>query len=284
MSEDNLMIDGAAGKLAVRVKRPTTPRGTVVLVQGANMSGQLGYDLQVDGHPDYSFMDALVARGYAAVTFSIRGYYLSELTGDPHDVQTESAIEDLGTVLDWLAAQGTPRPHVLGWSWGGRITARLVATAPERIDRLVLFDPALGGGQIVPFPGKEKWWQNGYDYFYNRLSADYTEEGVRVAVATQASTRELNAPNGIRVENENGSVAADPAGISRPTLMLYGEAAGANAYMHGAAVPSAFFDAIPNTDKALAIVPGGCDYIHLQRPRRRVHRIVADFLDLGEIA
>lgn len=284
MSEENLFIDGKAGKLAVRIKRPAQSRGTVVLVQGANMSGQLGYDLQVEGHPDYSFMDALNQAGFTAITFSIRGYFQSELNGDPHDVQTGAAIEDLVSVLDWVDGLGGPKTHLLGWSWGGRITARMLEQYPDRIDRLVLFDPALGGGQIVPFPGKEKWWQNSYEYFYDRLHAEYTEEGIRVGVATQASTLELNAPNGIRVENENGSTPAKASAITRPTLMLYGEAAGSNAYMHGAAVPSAFFDAIPNQDKALVIVPGGCDYIHLQRPRRRVHRIVADFLSLGEVA
>jgi pimeloyl-ACP methyl ester carboxylesterase len=284
MTAEDLFIPGKAGRLAVRVKRSASPRRHVVLVQGANMSGQMGYDLQVEGFPDYSVMDALVARGYAAVTFSIRGYYLSELAGDPHDVQTDAAIEDLASVLDWLADEGVARPHLLGWSWGGRIAARLVAAAPDRIDRLILFDPALGGGQRVPFPGREKWWRNSYEYFYDRLGDEYTEEPVRVAVAKQVSTRELNAPNGIRVENERGSVPADPAALVRPTLMLYGEAAGTNAYMHGAAARAGFFEAIPNQDKALAIVPDGCDYIHLQRPRRRVHRIVADFLDLGEIA
>jgi len=282
MTEDNLLIPGKAGALAVRIKRPhASPKGALVLVQGANISGQLGYDLQVPGHPGYSFMDALVARGYVAVTFSLRGYYLSELSGDPHDVQTEQAIEDLASVLEWLNGEGFGRPHLLGWSWGGRIVGRFVESNPDAIDRLVLLDPALGGGQLIPFPGKEPFWQNSYEYFYNRLEAEFTHEDVRISVAAQASEKELNAPNGIRVENENGSIPVDPARITRPTLMIYGAAAGAQAYMHGAADRGAFLERIANTDKALVIVPGGGDYAHIQNPRAQIFTIVADYLGWG---
>ena len=42
-------------------------------------------------------------------------------------------------VLDGLALS---RPHVLGISWGGFVTIRLAALAPERIERLVLLVPA----------------------------------------------------------------------------------------------------------------------------------------------
>lgn len=282
MAEDNLFITGKAGQLAVRVKKPDGDiRGWLVMVQGANISGQLGYDLHVPGHPGYSFMDALTARGYAAVTFSLRGYYLSTLETHPHEVQTDQAIEDLETVLEWLAGQGVVRPHLLGWSWGGRITARFVERSPDKIDRLVLLDPALGGGQLIPFPGKEDYWQNSYDYFYNRLEAEFTHEDVRVSVATQASEKELNAPNGIRIENENGSVPVDPTRITRPTLMIYGHAAGAQAYMHGAAPRGAFLEQIPCQDKALVIVPGGGDYAHIQNPRTRIFQIIADYLGWG---
>ncbi|WP_404479982.1 alpha/beta hydrolase [Novosphingobium sp. BL-52-GroH] len=285
MIQQDFFIDGPAGKLAARLKAPEgQARGMVVLVQGANISGQLGYDLQVPGHVGYSFLDALVARGYAALTFSLRGYYRSELAHDPLLVQTEEAIADLEAVLGWVAAQGHGRPHLVGWSWGGRITGRFVERNPGAIDRLVLLDPALGGGQLIPFPEKVPYWQNSYDYFYNRLEAEFTHEDVRVSVATQASQNELDAPNGIRVENENGSVPVDPARITRPTLMLYGEAAGAQAYMHGAADRALFFERIANPDKALAIVPGGGDYAHIQNPRAQIFRAVADFLDWGQHA
>ena len=79
-----------------------------------------GYDLNFEGGEDYSFMDAMVERGFGAVTFSIRGYAQSELNVDPLTVQTEQAIEDLAAVIDWLNKTGycktTPSWMVLGWT------------------------------------------------------------------------------------------------------------------------------------------------------------------------
>ncbi|NTX01059.1 alpha/beta fold hydrolase [Myxococcus sp. CA040A] len=47
--------------------------------------------------------------------------------------------EWLRDVLDGLSLQ---RPHVVGVSWGGFVSIRLAAIAPERIDRLALLFPA----------------------------------------------------------------------------------------------------------------------------------------------
>ena len=61
-------------------------------------------------------MDALVERGLAAVTFSLRGYGRSDAPDDPLTVDTDVAIEDLASVMDWLAAEGHPQPHIC---WAG---------------------------------------------------------------------------------------------------------------------------------------------------------------------
>ena len=68
----DLFIDGPAGKLSVRTKGlDARPEHVVILVQGANLSGQLGYDFGFDGRDDYSFMEALVARVYDDVPVSL---------------------------------------------------------------------------------------------------------------------------------------------------------------------------------------------------------------------
>ena len=230
----DLTIDGPVGKLTVRtLGLEAKPAKVVVLVQGANLSGQLGYDFRFDGRTDYSFMEALVARGFGAVTFAIRGYRGSDAGGHPHEIQTEQAIEDTAAVIDWVAAQGFEQPHLLGWSWGGRICGRYAETRGDRIDRLVLLDPALGGGNTVPFPDKTDWWHNAATYFRERLELDFMEPQAHEQLAIQAERDEPHAPNGIRVENEKGSVATNPTRIPNPTLMLYGFAAGMQNYMQG---------------------------------------------------
>src|SRR5690606_20062375 len=45
-------------------------------------------------------------------------------------------------VLAYLDAQGLARPHLLGHSFGGRISLILGAEHPERVDKLVLADSA----------------------------------------------------------------------------------------------------------------------------------------------
>ena len=276
----DLFIDGPTGKLSVRTKGlEAKPDKVVILVQGANLSGQLGYDFSFDGREDYSFMEALVARGYGAVTFSIRGYRDSELTAHPHIVQTDQAIEDTEAVIHWVIAQGFAKPHLLGWSWGGRICGRYAETRGVQIDRLVLLDPAIGGGNKIPFPDKTDWWFNAAAYFRERLELEFMESAAHEQLAVQAERDEPNAPNGIRVENENGSIAVDATKLSNPTLMLYGFAAGMQNYMQGGSVRGEFFEKMPTLDKALVIVPSGGDYAHLQNARHRIWKAVADFLD-----
>jgi pimeloyl-ACP methyl ester carboxylesterase len=278
----DFFIDGRAGKLSLRaLGLDDAARRIVVLVQGANMSGQMGYDFRFDGRDDYSFMAALAARGFAPLTFAVRGYAASGLNHDPFAVHTEQAIEDLASVLAWLKQAGHPAPHLVGWSWGGRIVARHVAAAPDAADRLVLLDPALGGGNLVLPAPTEPWWSNTQDYFYGRLEPQWTEEAARIALGARMQAEEPRSPNGIRQENAQGSTPSVASAITRPTLMLYGEGAGMQNYMQGALTPAGFFGELATTDKALFIIPDGGDYAHLQHARQRLFRVVADFLQGG---
>ena len=275
----DLFIPGPAGRLSVRTKGLDGAKNAVILVQGANLSGQLGYDFSFAGRDDYSMMEALVARGYGAVTFSVRGYRDSELDGHPHSVKTDQAIEDTAAVIDWVIAQGFARPHLLGWSWGGRIVGRYAEVNAAKIDRMVMLDAAIGGGNTVPFPEKDDWWANTAAYFRDRLEPEMMEAAAHEALATQAEANEPRSPNGIRVENEEGSIAAVANRITVPTLMLYGYAAGMQNYMQGGSGRADFFERLATRDKSLVVVPDGGDYGHLQDARHRMWKIIADFLD-----
>ncbi len=278
----NLMIPGPAGRLSVRTKGlAARPARTVILVQGANMSGQMGYDFSFPGGTDYSMMDAFVAAGFGAVTFSVRGYALSALNGEPFSVQTEQAIEDLAAVVDWVRSQGHERPDLLGWSWGGRITGRYVETESAKIGRLVMLDPAIGGGnKILPAPTDE-WWSNTHAYFYDRLEKELMDVAALNALGQRMEAEEPRSPNGIRLENANGSKAVDPSKVTCPTMMLYGSLAGRQNYMQGGWDRLEFFEALATEDKAFALIPGGGDYAHLQNPRARIFQASIDFLRAG---
>lgn len=275
----NLMIPGPVGRLSVRTKGlAPKPQNALILVQGANMTGQMGYDFGFPGSQNYSMMDALVQAGLAAVTFSVRGYGLSDAPADPFSVQTDQAIEDLSAVVDWVCAQGFPRPHLLGWSWGGRITGRYAEKNADRIDRLVLLDPALGGGPKLPPEPENPWHLNSFEYFKDRLEAEFTDQAARTALAQRMAAEEPKAPNGIRMELARGTKGVDPTVITRPTLMLYAVAAAKQNYMQGGWNRLDFYEKLSTADKAFAIIPDGGDYAHLQNARTRLHRAVIDFL------
>ena len=275
----NLMIPGPIGRLSIRTKGfSPKPENIVILVQGANMTGQMGYDFSAPGLQDYSLMDALVKAGLGAMTFSVRGYGLSDPPADPFTVQTDQAIEDLAAVVDWVRAQGFPRPHLLGWSWGGRIAGRYAEKNSDRIDRLVLLDPALGGGPKLPPAPENPWHQNSFDYFKDRLEAEFTDQAMRTTLAQRMNDEELNAPNGIRLELANGTIGVDPTAITRPTFMLYAIAAAKQNYMQGGWNRLDFFDKLATADKGFAIIPDGGDYAHLQNARGRLQKAVVEFL------
>lgn len=279
---NNLMITGPVGRLSVRTKGlESKPQHVVVLVQGANLSGQAGFDFGFAGADDYSMMDMFVARGLGAVTFSVRGYAASDGPADPMTVDTDAAIEDLAAVMSWLRSVGHARPHLSGWSWGGRITARYAERYPDQVARLALQDPALGGGdRVLPVP-TEAWWSGGWQYFHDRLEAEFTDPEARRALADFVVAHEPRSPNGIRLENARGSIAPIAAKISRPTLMIYGSAAGQQNYMQGGISRTEFFEQLVTSDRALAIIPGCGDYAHFQRPRHRFAATIADFLLAG---
>jgi pimeloyl-ACP methyl ester carboxylesterase len=250
----------------------------VVMVQGSNLTGQTGFDLHVPGGTDYSVMEAMVARGIGAVTFALRGYGLSDAPADPFTVQTDAAIEDLAAVIDWLAREGVARPHLLGWSWGGRIGGRYAETRAEKIGRLVLMDPALGVPRpIMPMP-EQAWWINSREDYLARAEPQYCEPGAFEAFVEHVLRHDARAPNGIRMELSHGSTPVDPARLGMPVLLLYAAAAGRAAYMKGGLTRQDFFEALASDDKAFIIVPDGGDYATIQRPRRRIHKEIADFL------
>jgi len=281
VSTTNEMIQGKSGKISVRTHglKEYHKKDVLVMVQGANISGQLGFDLTFPEGENYSFMNAMVSNKIGAVTFSIRGYGQSELNGSPLNVKTTQAIEDLASVVDWLNTKNINKIHLLGWSWGGRIIGRYAENNSKNINTLTLLDPAIGGGQLILPPPKNKWWDNTYEYFFNRLESDFTELSARKALAELAAEKEPKSPNGIRQENAEGSIPINPKKIKNPTLMLYGSAAGAQDYMQGSTPRTEFFEKLDVESKSLSVISGGGDYAHLQNPRTKIHKIVANFIN-----
>ena len=275
----DFFIPGPIGKLSVRSKGfATKPRQVVVLVQGSNLTGQTMFDFSFPGGTDYSVMDALVEQGFGALTFSLRGYGASDAPDDGFSVTTEAAMADLEAVMNWLRDNGYARPHLLGFSWGGRVAGRWAEDNAARIDRLVLYDPARGGGNLVLPAPTDPWWTNKAEHYAEKMDARFTDPALGRALGDQVDRHESRSPNGIRLENASLVRAIDPKQITVPTLLIYGvEAAKAN-YMQGGIERADFFEQLATDDKAFVILPGGDDFIHYQHGRFRFWRAVTDFL------
>lgn len=278
LSKD-LFIPGVEGRLSVRTKGlEAGPRAVVVLVQGANLSGQTGYDFKFESDYSYSVMDALADAGLGAVTFALRGYGQSDAPADPKAVMTPQAIEDLEKVVDWLGGQGITVVDLLGWSWGGRIIGHFAARRPDRVRRLVLMGPALGGGALIGPAPADPWWFPTREDYEARLEPHLMDADARDAFITHMLGYDQRSPNGIRVENAVGSERVDPGAVRCPVLMIYGSEGGKQNYMRGNLARADFFEALPTKEKALMVMPDGGDYGHLQHPRRKYHRAITDFL------
>ena len=280
----DIFVAGPNGRLAVRTKGlEAGPERIVLLVHASNITGQLAFDFAFPGGRDYSTMDALVAAGYGAVTFSLSGYGLSDPPPAPLAYDTEAAIADLAAMTAWAAEQGWPRLHLLGWSWGGRIAGHYAARHPDRIDRLILMDPALGGNApVLPGPADgEDWWANRTVDYLKRLEPEYTDPDGHRGVcggggARIAARAERHPPR----ECTGGSPWRwRPADLAMPVLLLYGHAAARAPYMRGKYTRQDFFELLPAEDKRFVIVPRSSDYGHLQGTRRLFHRAIVEFLD-----
>ena len=250
----NLFIRGPVGRISVRTKQPEAmPGQAIVLVQGSNLTGQAMFDFSTPELTDYSLMDAIVARGFMAVTFAVRGYGMSELTVDPFSVNTDAAMEDLAAVIEWVINQGFPRPHLLGFSWGGRVAGRYAEENGDNISRLVLYDAARGGGNLVLPAPTECWWTNTREHYSEKLEPKFTDEVLRQAIGDYVTRYESRSPNGIRLENAHPVRAIDPSRVKNPTLMIYGVEAAKAFYMQGGLSRGDFFDQLATDDKSYVI-------------------------------
>src|SRR5262245_40455375 len=114
-------------------KAPAQPRRSVLLIHGRTWSGRPDFDLQVPGE-SRSFMDALVAQGYAAYALDLRGYGATPrdasgfLTPDRAAADVAAALRTIGN-----------RPVLFGWSLGSMVPQLTAQRTPELMSAVILF-------------------------------------------------------------------------------------------------------------------------------------------------
>jgi pimeloyl-ACP methyl ester carboxylesterase len=88
-----------------------------------------------------------LAERYRVISFDNRGIGESDKPDGPYTAR--QMADDALQVLD---EAGVGRAHVLGASLGGMIAQEVAATAPERVEKLVLCCTTAGGPDAVPMP------------------------------------------------------------------------------------------------------------------------------------
>lgn len=261
-------------RLSVWVKRPASPRGSILLLHGRTWSALPNFDLRVPGQR-VSLMDALVARGFAVYALDQRGYGAT-----PRDstrwLTPSRAARDANDVLAWIGAheRGTGRPVLFGYSRGS-LTAMLAALRDStRMSALVLYGfpldlSARDSIQRAPEPSvparRPTTAAAAAEDFITPAS---TPPGVR-----EAYVRAAIAADTVRADwrDEGEFRTMDPAALRVPVLLVHGErdpyAAQANL--------ADFMRRLTRVDRSWVVLASTDHAAHLERQRDFVQVLVS---------
>jgi pimeloyl-ACP methyl ester carboxylesterase len=260
ITEETMVSSEPGIDIFVRNKRPTnlakyTAERTLLFVHGSTYPAHTGFDIPLGGQ---SWMEYIASRGYDVYLLDLRGYGKStrpkEMSEDaaknPPIVRGDTAVKDIGTVVDFvLARRNIPRVNLLGWSWGTTLMATYTTQNNAKVERLVLYAPSwirqtpslvqTGPGptpayRMVSRDAALGRWMTGVpeDKKGTLIPAGWFDAWADATFATdpegaKANPPTLRAPNGV-VQDSNDYWAAgkayyDPAKVTVPTLLVHGE-------------------------------------------------------------
>jgi pimeloyl-ACP methyl ester carboxylesterase len=251
MTQQTFRIDATVDCPSLFVRRqPRIGSPAVLYVHGATFPSALsvGFDFE-DGPLSKSWLDDWNARGFDAWAFDFAGFgdsgryaaMAGPAGGHPPLCRAPEAAQQVLSVLDLIRREtGPSRVSLVAHSWGGAPAALSAISAPETVDRLVLFAP------IAPRPGGTvpaalpAWADVSNEAQYKRFVEDVPKdhspvlEGFdRWASAYLASDPDAagRSPPAVRVpygpaadniEARAGRIAWDPAKITRPLTIVRG--------------------------------------------------------------
>ncbi len=247
-------------EIFVRNKRPAgmtsfRPERTVLFVHGATYPAHAAFDLKLDGQ---SWMDYIASRGYDVYLLDIRGYGKStrpkemaeEAAKNPPIVRGDTAVKDIGTVVDFiLARRNIARLNLMGWSWGSTLMATYTTQNAGKVNRLALYAPPwirqtaslvqTGPGPIPAYRTVRRdaalgRWLTGVpeDKKATLFPAGWFDAWADATFASDPDGAKQNppvlrAPNGIVQDGTEffgaGKPYYDPAKVTVPTLLVVGE-------------------------------------------------------------
>lgn len=271
-----------------RLGRPTPegdPLPVVFLVHGSSFSSRSAFDLQVPGHDDYSLMDRLASSGYDVWTMDHEGYGRSDRTDSNSDIA--SGAEDLRVAVDLVEQEtGLGRFAFYGQSSGALRIGLFAQRHPRWIERLILDAfPWTGEGAPTLIKRRENldFYQSHNQrpvdrpFFHSIFTRDKpgtSDPAVGDVIADNELQYGDTVPTGTYLDMCANLPLLDPTQINCPTFVLRGE-------FDGVATEDdvlAFFAALPNNDKQLAIMAGMAHVAPLGLNRHRFWHLLESYL------
>jgi pimeloyl-ACP methyl ester carboxylesterase len=261
--------------LTVWARQPPAPRGAVLLIHGRTWSSLPDFDLAVPKLPR-SVLTSLVARGLAAYAVDLRGYGAT-----PRDatgwLTPGRAAEDVLGVLAWIAERhrGLPRPAVVGWSRGAAIGMLAVQRAPALASSLVMFgfafEPGSRFADAAPSGAPARQRNTADAARSDFISPRVTPPAVIRAFVDQALRTD---PVMVDLRGDGEFNELDPARLSRPVLILYGERDPALSPVHAARLAAA----VTGAPARLVVLPGADHAAHLENTHDLWVSAIDDFV------
>ena len=313
-SEEMMVKSPEAGiEIYVRNKRPLgmiefRPQHTVLFVHGTTYPAYAAFDLRLG---DYSWMEYIASRGYDVYLLDVRGYGKStrpkemaeDAKNNPPIVRGDTAVKDIGTVVDFiLARRNIPRLNLIGWSWGTTLMATYTTQNPGKVERLVLYAPSwirqtpslvqtgtgpLGAYRMVRRDQALARWQTGVpeDKKAALIPNGWFDAWADATFASDPDGAKMNppvlrAPNGVMQDGAEffgaGKPYYDPAKITVPTLLVLGEwDRDTPPYM----AQTLFSLLVNSPGKRLVMLAEGTHTIMMENNRLELFKAVQTFLD-----
>jgi pimeloyl-ACP methyl ester carboxylesterase len=256
-------------------------------------------------------MEYIASHGYDVYLLDVRGYGKStrpsEMRDDPKAnppiVRGDTAVKDIGTVVDFvLARRNIPRVNLIGWSWGTTLMATYTTQNNAKVERLVLYAPAwirttpslvqTGPGPTPAYRTVSRdaalgRWLTGVpeDKKAGLIPAGWFDQWADATWATDAegakmSPPVLRAPNGVVQDGLDffgaGKPYYDPAQIKAPTMLVLAE------WDHDTPpyMAQTLFPLLTNSPgKRFVMLAEGTHTIVMERNRMKLFEAVQSFLD-----
>jgi pimeloyl-ACP methyl ester carboxylesterase len=254
-------------------KAPPQPRRAVLLVHGRTWSGRPDFDLQVPGE-SRSFMDALVAQGYAAYAIDLRGYGATprDATGF---LTPERAAADIAAALRAIGN----RPVLFGWSRGSMVSQLAAQRTPELMSAVILFGyPTDPDHPVLDQP--EPQAPARAPTTAKAAAEDFITPGSISQRAIDAYVKAAVAADPVRVDWRHDTEwnALSPEAVHVPTLLIHAE----HDPQAQPAAQARLFTRLGTTDRQWVEIPGGDHAALLENTAPRMITAIRAFLERSE--